>query len=108
MIGAIVLLLQGVRIISVRFLREDTGGTVMTVISIGNLPDDIYCALKERAELNGRSMEAEVLAILEDAIRPEPRMGMGDALASLGRKIGIKNDDPAVLKQVPAEPVKFE
>ena len=35
-------------------------------------------------------------------------MGMGDALASLGRKIGLKNDDQAVLEQVPAEPVKFE
>ena len=71
-------------------------------------PDDTYHTLKERAELHGRRLESEVPAILEGAIRPDPRMGMGDALTSLGRKIGLKNDDPAVLKQVPAEPVKFE
>ncbi|WP_410004068.1 FitA-like ribbon-helix-helix domain-containing protein [Cellvibrio sp. QJXJ] len=71
-------------------------------------PDNTYRTLKERAELHGRCVESEVPVILEGAIRPETGMGMGDALASLGRRIGLKNDDPAVLKQVPAEPVKFE
>jgi plasmid stability protein len=71
-------------------------------------PDDTNCTLKERAELHGRSVVVEVPAISEGAIGPESGMGMGDALASLGRKIGLKNDDPVVLKQVPAEPVKFE
>lgn len=80
----------------------------MAMITIGNLPDDTYRTLKERADFHGRSVEAEVLAILESVIGPEPRMGMGDALVLLGRRIGLKNDDPAVLKQVPAEPVKFE
>lgn len=70
--------------------------------------DDTYRTLKERAELHGRSVQSEVPTILEGAIRPELGMGMGDALVSLGRRIGLKNDDPAVLKQVPAEPVKFE
>jgi plasmid stability protein len=72
------------------------------------MPDDTYRTLKDRAELHGRSMESEVPPILEGAIRSEPRMGMGDALVLLGRRIGLKNDDPAVLKQVPAEPVKFD
>ena len=80
----------------------------MTMFSIENLPDDIYLALKARAELHGRSVEGEILAILDVALRPEPQMGMGDALVSLGRKIGVKNDGMAVLEQVPAEPVKFE
>lgn len=71
-------------------------------------PDDTYSTLKERVELHGRSVESEVPTILEGAIRPERRMGMGDALASLGWRIGLKNDDQAVIKQVPAEPVKFE
>ena len=71
-------------------------------------PDDTNCTLKDRAELHGRSVAAKVPAISEGTIRPEPRKGMGDALALLGRRIGLKNDDPAVLKQVPAEPVKFE
>lgn len=80
----------------------------MAVISIDNLPDDIHRALTVRAGLHGRSVEGEILAILDAAVRPEPKIGMGDALASLGRKIGIKNDGVVVLEQVPAEPVKFE
>jgi hypothetical protein len=37
---------------------------------------------------------------------------MGDALAELGRRVGLTNDDFAVLDQmrdkVPAEPMRFE
>lgn len=62
-------------------------------------------ALKARAELHDRSVETKVCVILADTIRPELRIGMGDALASLGRKIGLKNDGLAVFEQVP---VKFE
>lgn len=80
----------------------------MAMISIANLPDDICSVLKARADLHGRTVEAEVLAILERAIRQEPVMGMGDGLTSLGRKIGLKNDDLMLPEQVPAEPMKFE
>lgn len=89
-----------------------TLGDVMAMMTVRNIPDEIHNALKVRAKLHNRSTEAEVRAILEEAIRPESRICMGDALASLGRKIGLTNDDFAVFEQVrdkaPAEPVRFE
>ena len=72
----------------------------MATMTVRNIPDEIHNALKVRAKLHNRSAEAEVLAILEEAIRPEARVGMGDALASLGRKIGLTNDDFAVFDPV--------
>ncbi len=84
----------------------------MAMMTVRNIPDEIHNALKVRAKLHNRSTEAEVRAILEEAIRPESRICMGDALASLGRKIGLTNEDFAMFDQVrdkaPAEPVRFE
>lgn len=62
--------------------------------------------------MHGRSTEAEVREILENAVKSEKRVRMGDALAELGRRVGLTNDDFALLDQVrdkmPAEPVGFE
>ncbi|MEO1767950.1 hypothetical protein [Thiobacter aerophilum] len=61
--------------------------------------------------VNESSTEAEVRAILENAERPAERIRMGDALAALGRKIGLKDEDFAVFEQArdkkPAEPVRL-
>ncbi len=50
--------------------------------------------------------------ILKEVLTPEVRVHMGDALATLGRKIGLTNEDFAVFEQVrdktSAEPMKFE
>jgi len=40
-------------------------------ISIGNLPEDLVRRLKARAACHGRSLEGEILAILEEALREE-------------------------------------
>lgn len=72
------------------------GADIVATMTVRNIPDEIHNALKVRAKLHNRSTEAEVRAILEEAIRPESRIGMGDALASLGRKIGLSNDDFAL------------
>jgi plasmid stability protein len=65
-----------------------------------------------RAAVHGHSTEAEVREILESAVKSEKRVRMGDALAELGRRVGLTNDDFAVLDQVrekvPAEPMRFE
>jgi plasmid stability protein len=49
---------------------------------------------------------------LAKAVKPEKRVQLGDALAALGRKIGLKNEDFAVFDQArdktPAEPPRFE
>jgi plasmid stability protein len=60
-----------------------------------------------RAATNGRSTEAEIRAILENAVRPEGRIKLGSLLAEIGREVGpvdleIERD------RTPAEPMSFE
>jgi plasmid stability protein len=87
-------------------------GDEMAMLTIRNLPDDVHRALRVRAALHGRSTEAEVREILSVAVKPEARIRMGDALAALGREIGLTNKDIEVLLQTrdrkPAEPPRFE
>lgn len=84
----------------------------MAMMTVRNIPDEVHNALKARAKRNNRSAEAEVRAILEEVTSPETRIHMGDALAALGRKIGLTNEDFAIFEQVrdktPAEPMRFE
>jgi antitoxin FitA len=84
----------------------------MAMMTIRNIPEEVHNALKARARQHNRSAEAEVRAILEELTRPETRIHMGDALAALGRKIGLTNEDFTVFEQVadktPAEPMRFE
>jgi len=84
----------------------------MPSITVRNVPDDVHRALRVRAAQHGRSAEAEIRDILEHAVKPEKRVRIGDALASLGRKLDLTEEDLAVLEQVrdkmPAEPMRFE
>ena len=43
----------------------------MMNMSIKNVPDDIVERLRARARRNHRSMQGEMLAILEEAVEPE-------------------------------------
>jgi antitoxin FitA len=58
----------------------------MPAITVRNLADETHRALKVRAARHGRSTEAEVRHILETAV--QPKMGMGAALADIGRDLG--------------------
>ena len=84
----------------------------MASITVRNLPDEVHRALRVRAAQHGRSTEAEIRDILERATKPAKRVRLGDALAALGRNIGITNQDIAVIDQtrdkLPAKPMKFE
>ena len=84
----------------------------MAVLTVRNVPDDVHRALRVRAAQHGRSAEAEVRDILEHAVKPVKRVRMGDALAALGRKIGLTNEDFAIFDDVrdkkPAVPLGFE
>jgi len=84
----------------------------MAMTTVRNIPDEVLNALKARAKRHNRSTEAEVRAILENATKPEERVQMGDALAALGRQIGLTNEDFTVFEQVRdttiAEPMRFE
>jgi hypothetical protein len=39
----------------------------MPTLNIRNVPDPVVTRLKQRAERNGRSLNAEIVAVLEDA-----------------------------------------
>jgi len=60
----------------------------MPAVTIRNLPEETHRALKPRAAGHSRSTEAEIRAILEDAVRPPSRVRIGSALAAFGRKHG--------------------
>ncbi len=79
----------------------------MAVVTVRNLPDETHRALKVRAAHHGRSTEAEIRAILDEAVRPADRVKVGSALAALRAKFdGVDLDvtrDPA-----PTEAAKFE
>jgi plasmid stability protein len=60
----------------------------MAAVTVRNLPDKIHRALKMRAAQNGRSTEAEIRRILEDAVSPNTAAGLGSQLAALGRRFG--------------------
>ena len=60
----------------------------MHAMTIRNLPDETHRALKQRAKLHGKSTEAEVRAILEEAVQPQKEVGLGTLLAELGARFG--------------------
>lgn len=79
----------------------------MASVTVRNLPDETHRALRVRAAMHGLSTEAEIRAILENAVRPEGRIKLGSLLAEIGREAGgvdleIDRD------RTPVEPVSFE
>ena len=74
--------------------------------------DGIDRAQQVRAVQHNRSTEAEIRAILEAAVRPEGRLRIGTALATMSRKIGLTNAGVEALEQArdtrPAEPMRLE
>jgi plasmid stability protein len=79
----------------------------MAAIVIRNLSPETHRALQARAARHGRSTEAEVRAILDEAVRPPARVKLGSALASLGRQFGGLDLDISRDK-TPAEPMSLE
>lgn len=88
----------------------------MAILTVRNLPDEVHRALRLRAAGHGRSTEAEVRDILSSVVRPEQRVRLGDALAALGREIGLTAADVAAMdgarrqagSATAAEPLTFE
>ena len=58
----------------------------MAAITVRNLPDATHRALKLRATHHGRSTEAEVRALIEEAVQPQVRLG--SALRAIGAELG--------------------
>jgi plasmid stability protein len=64
----------------------------MAVLTVRNLPDETHRALRHRAAEHGRSTEAEVRFILEEAVRPEKRLKIGTELFRIGQEVGGMDD----------------
>ena len=78
----------------------------MASVTVRNLPDETHRALRVRAATHGRSTEAEIRTILENAVRPEGRVKLGTLLADIGREVGgIELDIER--ERSPAEPLEF-
>lgn len=58
----------------------------MSAVTVRNLPEKTHRALKLRAARHGRSTEAEIRLILEQAV--SPKMSIGSAIAAIGRSVG--------------------
>ena len=84
----------------------------MPSVTVRNVPDEVHRALRVRAAQHGRSAEAEIRKILENAVQPEGRVKLGSLLASIGRKINLSDDEFSIFEQsrdksTPAKPVDF-
>jgi len=79
----------------------------MPVVTVRKLPEETHRALKLRAAQHGRSTEAEIRAILEEAVRPKARVKIGSELAAFGQRFGGL-DLNVSRDQTPTEPAEFE
>jgi antitoxin FitA len=87
------------------FNYQIDGMIAMAAVTIRNLPDETLRALKKRAEQRGRSTEAEMRVILQDAVRPQ--RGMGTVLSEIGRKHGGV-EFPKTRRRSPVRPVNLD
>jgi len=58
-------------------------------LSVKNVPADLAKRLKERAQRNNRSLQGELLAILDDA--GQGQLSLSD-VAAIAKRLGIKSD----------------
>lgn len=79
----------------------------MRAVTIRNLPEETYRALKVRAAQHGRSTEAEIRDILRSAVHPPQRIKLGSELAAIGREFGGVDLD-IERDEAPAETASFE
>jgi plasmid stability protein len=80
---------------------------MMAAVTIRNLSEETHRALKMRAKSKGKSTEAEIRAILDEAVRPEGRLKVGSAIHALAMKYGGFELD-ITRDQTPPRIVSFE
>lgn len=83
----------------------------MAKLTVRNLPDEVYRALCVRAARRGRSIEAEVCAILEDTVMPTGRIRLGSLLTAIGRRVGLSEEEFATFVQrdtAPGRPLSLK
>lgn len=82
----------------------------MARLLVRNLEEDVRVRLRVRARQNGRSLEAEVCAILRDAVERDDRPvgGLGSEIAALFKGLGLREGDIRELRGFTIEPPTFE
>jgi len=78
----------------------------MAAITVRNLSDETHRALRARALAHGRSTEAEVRAILNDAVAEGPT-GFGTRLAGIAAEVGGFDDVEFARDHSSTEPPDF-
>jgi len=79
----------------------------MASLNVRNLSEQTHKALRIRAAQHGRSVEAEIRAILDEAVTPRERIGLGSMLSAIGRDFGGVDLD-IDRDKTPAEPANFD
>jgi antitoxin FitA len=64
-------------------------------LSIKNVPDAIAVKLKERAARHHRSLQGELMAIIEEAIKEQPRLTL-DEIWERGNRLGLSTPSESV------------
>ena len=85
----------------------------MPSVTIRNVPDGVHRAIRVRAAMHGRSAEAEIRDILEQAAKPDGRLKLGSLLTSIVREAGGLTEAEAeqinqLRDRTPDEPMGFE
>jgi antitoxin FitA len=58
----------------------------MTTLTVRKVSDEVHRALRVQAASSGRSVEAELRLIIEQAVMP--KINMADSLLQIGRELG--------------------
>lgn len=83
----------------------------MKNVTIRNLSDEVHRAIRQRAVAHGRSTEAEIRAILTDAVQPAERVKLGTRLTEIWCDDPLTDEEHAQLNnrdRTPAEPIRFD
>lgn len=79
----------------------------MAAVTIRNLTEETHRAIKALAKQHGRSTEAEIRFILEEATRPQNRIKVGTELANFAKQFGGL-DLEMTRDASPIEPASFD
>ncbi|MCW5881335.1 MAG: Arc family DNA-binding protein [Anaerolineae bacterium] len=75
----------------------------MATITVKNIPDDLYAALKARAEAHHRSINSEIIVCIERTVRPqridvEAALSQARALRRLGTGAPLSDEELSAAK----------
>jgi len=74
---------------------------------IDDLPEEILAALQNRARAKGRSLKAEVHAILVASVQQTEAVGLSTRLRQ--RFAGLESDEPMFKRdRTPSKPISFD